>query len=202
GAVGLWSTSDMINGVGTGKKLYLASNNNYANPEVTINAGNVGIGTTGPGATLDIAGSTGATAFRVTSSGTQNLPAYIENTVNTAGYHGLKIKVANAAAGTLPFYVDVGANRVFQIQGDGNVGIGTTNPGGKLIVKGAGTTTGVNFQTQNSSGTALVTALDSGNIGIGTTTPSAKLEVAGSFKATAGGSTINLEDDGDVMIGI
>lgn len=71
---------------------------------------------------------------------------------------------------------DPGANSMII---EGSVGIGTTSPGGKLVVKGAGTTTGIGFQTQNSSGTALVTMLDTGNVGIGTTSPTAKLQVSG-----------------------
>jgi len=68
------------------------------------------------------------------------------------------------------FYVDAGNDRI---------GIGTTNPSGKLIVKGAGTTTGIGFQTQNSSGTAKVTILDNGKVGIGTSTPSALFTLEG-----------------------
>ncbi|MDD5120622.1 MAG: hypothetical protein PHR84_04870, partial [Candidatus Omnitrophica bacterium] len=62
----------------------------------------------------------------------------------------------------------------------GNVGIGITAPTGKLVVRGAGTTTGIGLQTQNSSGTALVTMLDSGNVGIGSINPGSRLEVVGS----------------------
>jgi hypothetical protein len=63
---------------------------------------------------------------------------------------------------------------------EGNVGIGVSDPTGKLIVRGTGTTTGVGLQTQNSSGTALVTMLDNGNVGIGTTNPgSYRLNVNG-----------------------
>ncbi|MDD2935418.1 MAG: tail fiber domain-containing protein [Candidatus Pacebacteria bacterium] len=64
-----------------------------------------------------------------------------------------------------------------RLSSDGNVGIGTTSPLAKLSVKGAGTTTGINFQTTNSADTPLVTVLDSGNVGIGTASPSAKLSI-------------------------
>jgi len=59
----------------------------------------------------------------------------------------------------------------------GNVGIGMTSPEGRLVIKGAGTTTGIGLQTQNSSGTALATMLDNGNVGIGTASPGRPLHV-------------------------
>ena len=71
----------------------------------------------------------------------------------------------------------MGADTITKTILKGNVGIGTTSPFAKLSVKGAGTTTGVNFQTTNSNDTPLVTVLDSGNVGIGTASPGAKLDV-------------------------
>ncbi|NTV44556.1 MAG: tail fiber domain-containing protein [Candidatus Yonathbacteria bacterium] len=68
-----------------------------------------------------------------------------------------------------------------RIDNTGNVGINTTTPTAKLQVKGAGTTTGVNFQTLDSAGTALITGLDNGNVGIGTSSPAALLDVNGNL---------------------
>jgi len=65
----------------------------------------------------------------------------------------------------------------------GKIGIGTTTPYAKLSIKGAGTTTGVNFQTTNSSNSPLFTILDSGNVGIGITSPTYKLDVRGTAAA-------------------
>jgi len=77
----------------------------------------------------------------------------------------------------------IGTTTKMMVNNTGNVGIGTTAPLGKLIVKGAGTGTGIGFQTQNSSGTAKVTMLDNGNLGIGTTEPDELLHVKGATSA-------------------
>ena len=103
----------------------------------------------------------------------------VEYTKNVAGIKGLVDGTAEDK-GHLAFYTSdsagtaetLGASKErMRIASSGNIGIGTTSPGGKLIVKGAGTTTGIGFQTQDSGGNAKVTILDSGNVGIGTTSP-------------------------------
>ena len=71
----------------------------------------------------------------------------------------------------------------------GNVGIGVTNPLGKLVIKGNSNTTGIGFQTQNLSGSPLVTILNNGQVGIGTTAPAEglKLEIGGNVLISGGG---------------
>ncbi|MBU1557999.1 hypothetical protein KKC45_03495, partial [Patescibacteria group bacterium] len=69
---------------------------------------------------------------------------------------------------------------------EGNVGIGTTSPLAKLSVKGAGTTTGINFQTTNSNNTSLMTVLDNGYVGIGIDSPTEALDVNGNVNALGG----------------
>ena len=44
--------------------------------------------------------------------------------------------------------------------------------------------------------------VSSGNVGIGTTAPNSKLEVAGTFNATSNGGTLQLDESGNIEIGI
>jgi len=66
----------------------------------------------------------------------------------------------------------------------GNVGLGSTTPSAKLSVKGAGSSSGVNFQTTNSSDSPLFTILDSGNVGIGNSSPGVALSIGASSSGT------------------
>lgn len=65
-------------------------------------------------------------------------------------------QVNDSAVDTSPFVIDA----------SGKVGIGSTTPYAKLSVKGAGTGTGVSFQTTNSNDVPLFTILDSGNLSV------------------------------------
>lgn len=79
--------------------------------------------------------------------------------------------IGGSTTNTHSFYFNT--TQLMDVRGTGNVGIGTfgINTTARLAVQGAGTTTGKNFETRNSSGTALVTMLDSGNVGLGSTIP-------------------------------
>ncbi|MBF0331637.1 MAG: hypothetical protein HQL17_06840 [Candidatus Omnitrophica bacterium] len=59
-------------------------------------------------------------------------------------------------------------NSVGSVYAASNVGIGSTAPRGKLEIVGAGTTTGIVFQIDDSLYAPKVTVLDNGNVGIGT----------------------------------
>ena len=60
---------------------------------------------------------------------------------------------------------------------EGRVGIGTSAPTGKLVIKGTGAGPTQGLQVQDFNGNPLVTTLDNGNVLIGTTSPNAILTV-------------------------
>jgi hypothetical protein len=97
----------------------------------------------------------------------------------------------------------------FTVQNNGNVGIGTTSPGGKLTIQHPSSPSlgdGLRFVSDsnywdiqmsnagpgishlgffyNSSSTPVVFFQNTGNVGIGTTQPSERLEINGTVKAT------------------
>ncbi len=64
----------------------------------------------------------------------------------------------------------------------GRVGIGTTNPGSSLSIKGAGTTSSTSsLNVTDSSSNSHLFVRDDGNVGIGTASPASKLEDTGAI---------------------
>jgi hypothetical protein len=139
--------------------------------------GNVGIGTTSP-----------QVKFVVSNGGTQNIeidPSFIQSFNRTV-----------PAYAALPFYASVFSFNV------GNVGIGTTSPGRKLVIVGASqdqlelvnsvtskswrpVVDGSDFAIVETGVGVRFTVKAGGNVGIGTTSPSVKLEVDGAIKTAA-----------------
>ncbi len=196
--IGGTSTIDILKLQGTSGNGTLTSpaiqmnvgDNGATNALTVLNNGNVGIGTTSPGAKLEVAGGTDGrlkiygdsyqSNMRVATGGVYWTAGTIEN--ETAFWQfSASGGINNLKTGSRDFqiYATDSNNPIAYFTTTGNVGIGTTTPSAKLSIKGAGTTTGINFQTTNSAGSPLVTMLDSGNVGIGTTTPAYALDVAG-----------------------
>lgn len=88
------------------------------------NTGNVGIGTSTPATALHVP----ERGIQIGTSGTAGNNFHFVSDLNT-GPRGLRLYNGNYGSGTLLFTVASG----------GNFGIGTGSPGGKLVVKGAGT---------------------------------------------------------------
>ena len=168
--------------------------------------GNLGIGTTSPGARFEAATPTGGTGLLVTSNGAgeaANTAAAINAEGNTSSYNILTL-------GSL----DSGVRAVFRA--DGNVGIGTTSPTRLLHLQesvspgitltnsttGSTTSDGTQLELTDSAGSFRILQRESanitlgvaggpnggddfvirnitGNVGIGTTSPNQPLEVNG-----------------------
>jgi hypothetical protein len=155
--------------------------------------GNIGIGTTSPGGKLDIAG--GADA-----NGTSD-QYDIALQYRLGGYrHRITSRHnSNAQAGNaIDFYVwnqgvdavgSIGTKHVMTLDGNGNVGIGTTAPAFKLDVNGTinasaiyqngvPLSSGGSSQWTTATGGASI-SYSGGNVGIGTANPTNKLHVFG-----------------------
>jgi hypothetical protein len=173
---GYWTTSAPTNGL--------------------IVQGNVGIGTTTPAAAFQVQGSgnfTGtvnSTTLGVFANTTSsNTAANIAITSGSAGQSSLLFGGNGASSfnnGRIIYDASLDAMSLWTadlqrltIDSSGNVGIGSTTPFAKLSVKGAGTGTGINFQTTNSSDTPIISVLDNGRVGIGTTSPTARFVLQG-----------------------
>jgi hypothetical protein len=146
---------------------------------VIDNYGNVGIGTTSPSTTLDVAGTVNATTFVGDGSGLTGIAGDSD-------------------------WTESGGNVYRET---GNVGIGTTNPATKLyiqmfssstpvfpsynrpglVIKGGNYNIGNQLEVQDSTGNTKFLVDSGGNVGIGTSTPNSALEVEGTIHTTSGG---------------
>ncbi|MBI3294920.1 MAG: NYN domain-containing protein, partial [Deltaproteobacteria bacterium] len=131
--------------------------------------GNVGIGTTSPYGLLTLykAGSTAAASPQLVFSASSTV-ANLNNALNnwamgTDFNDGGKFKIASSSV--------IGTNDRFVIDGNGNLGIGTTSPSAKFAFTGDGTGATRAFVIADSSNVERVSILNNGNLGIGTTSP-------------------------------
>ncbi len=123
--------------------------------------GNVGIGTTSPGATLPTDSETASKVLQLTgvSGNTGDTAVLLRSSDNSSGldlWHNASSGDSyidnrfNAAQGDTIFRVKTAGTplEALRITGDGKVGIGTTNPGAKLDIEGDLQVKGVNISNQ------------------------------------------------------
>jgi hypothetical protein len=175
-------------------------NNADASELVRItNGGNVGIGTTSPNAKLVV--SNGGVAGMEVSPG------------SASASNGTLIEHYNRSTAAYVQSRTIASSHIFD---GGNVGIGTTSPGGlldinsstgndRLLLSHSGsvkaalgvTTAGVAYMYHHTSSTFPMWVSATGNVGIGNNSPSAKLDVAGSIVASG---TLGLTSDSTEQI--
>lgn len=172
----------------------------YLSLALNPNGGNVGVGTTSPGATVDVRGN-----LIQRSSVNSLITNSLGWTGNAGGYHDIYYD------GTARIHLSAGPASGNSYITNGNLGIGTTNPGA-LLSFGNNLNRNLNFYEDGSNGlsfevrggmyeftsrgsvpinfatkpyasayatapTYLMTLLTNGNVGIGTTNPSEALEI-------------------------
>ena len=97
-------------------------------------------------------------------------------------------------------------DRRMTIDSNGNVGMGTTNPQGKLHILSDSTTDPYVFVTSHTTAGYGVVVSTTGNVGIGTTAPGATLQVDGTMKVLGAWETKSTDTvyqaltDGFVMV--
>jgi hypothetical protein len=135
---------------------------------VTVDAGNVGIGTSSPASKLQLSEAGGSTlTFERTDSTDGN--GVIKSIGNT-GVENTRITFGGGVNNALIFGTGSSATERMRIQSDGSVGIGTSSPGQRVDVASSGDTytrvrsttsafTGVDFG-QTSSGVGIIDVRD------------------------------------------
>ena len=177
--------------------------------------GNVGIGTSAPSAALDVvrSGTNDPIALFGSAGPTDEQALTVKNGsggISLFAQGGNGTFLTGASQGDVGIRITagddffIGQERVplFTIRSGGNVGIGTTDPGEKLVISANPPiirltetdgisyhieNSGTNFYVRNAEDNSVKFLINAdGNVGIGTTTPAYKLDVNGEIRSSKG----------------
>ena len=170
---------------------------------LTLKNSRLGIGTNDPQASLHAYNASGTTLLRTSVNANSTVGFEIVKTGSTT--QSWRIVDGQTINGALEFY-DVTDSTTRMIIRDGKVGIGTSNPTQKLVVKGTTSLMATNSTNQwmaytytdntfrlnyNGAGADEITVLSSGEVGVGAFTPGAGdgiLQIAGGLRVAGSAS--------------
>lgn len=160
----LGTTTKTVAGVPIGFKWLTASGATQA--MVLTNQGNLGIGTTSPGAVLDVTSTTTTPTQPLIQASTNGTPVF---SVSSSTIGGLSIgsstpwgyvSINPSAIGTEPsFVIGSSTSMNFVVTNGGNIGIGTSSPSATFVEVGASTTAGT-IEASTTGMTAIFAGLE------------------------------------------
>jgi len=168
--------SFVINSVSGGTTLQILGRYS-SNLAIMKDGGNVGIGTTSPGAKLEVSGGTTPSAdtnIKIDTSGSTTYNPYLDLKAN---------KPANTLSGGLRIFNGGGATPFVQIVGK---------------TASSDTTGSLEFYTSNNEAMRITSA---GNVGIGTTSPGAKLSFGTYYSTYNNVNSVRLYEFGSTLYG-